>query len=50
MKISVVEGYLPIEKVVLGRDGYRAQLEELAQLVRSMGALGVGVLCYNWMG
>ena len=50
MKISVVEGYLPIEKVVLGQDGYRAQLEELAQLVRSMGALGVGVLCYNWMG
>ena len=50
MKISVVEGYLPIEKVVLGRDGYRAQPEELAQLVRSMGALGVGMLCYNWMG
>ena len=25
MKISVVEGYLPIEKVVLGQDGYRAQ-------------------------
>ena len=50
MKISVVEGYLPIEKVVLGQDGYRAQLDELTQLVRSMGALGVGVLCYNWMG
>ena len=26
MKISVVEGYLPIEKVVLGQDGYRAWL------------------------
>lgn len=50
MKISVVEGYLPIEKVVLGQDGYRAQLDELTQLVRSMGALGVGVLCYNWIG
>ena len=22
MKVSVVEGYLPIEKVVLGQDGY----------------------------
>jgi len=50
MAVSVVEGYLPIEKVVLGQDGYRAQLEELGQLVRSMGALNVGVLCYNWMG
>ncbi len=50
MTVSVVEGYLPIEKVVLGQDGYRAQLEELGQLVRSMGALNVGVLCYNWMG
>ena len=50
MRLSVVEGYLPIDKVVLGQEGREEQLEELGRLVRSMGACGVDVLCYNWMG
>jgi mannonate dehydratase len=50
MQVSVVEGYLPIDKVVLGQQGREAQLDELIRLVRSMGACHVGVLCYNWMG
>ena len=50
MKISVVEGYLPMDHVVLGGDNRRDQLETLKELIRSMEALNIGVLCYNWMG
>ena len=50
LKISVVEGYLPMDHVVLGGDNRRDQLETLKELIRSMGALNIGVLCYNWMG
>ncbi len=49
LKISVVEGYLPIERIQLAQQGREAQLDELVQLVRAMAACGVGVLCYNWM-
>lgn len=49
MKVSVVEGYLPIDRIQLAQDGREEQLEELVRLVRSMAACGVGVLCYNWM-
>ena len=50
LKISVVEGYLPMDHVVLGGDNRRDQLETLKELIRSMEALNIGVLCYNWMG
>jgi len=49
MKVSVVEGYLPTDRIQLAQDGREEQLEELVRLVRSMAACGVGVLCYNWM-
>ncbi|MGY8826865.1 MAG: mannonate dehydratase [Candidatus Latescibacterota bacterium] len=49
VKVSVVEGYLPIERIQLAQDGREEQLDELVQLVRAMAACGVGVLCYNWM-
>lgn len=50
MTVAVVEGGLPIDQVVLGLDGRQAQIDELKQLIRSMGDCGIGVLCYNWMG
>jgi mannonate dehydratase len=50
MSVAVIEGHLPIDKVVLGTDGRDAQIEELSRLLQSMGACGVQVLCYNWMG
>jgi len=50
MSVDVIEGYLPIEEVVLGTSGRDAQIEELSQLLVSMGTCGVKVLCYNWMG
>ena len=50
MDVTVVEGYLPIDRVVLGLAGWQAQIDELSRLIVSMGACGIGVLCYNWMG
>lgn len=50
MSVAVVEGNLPIEHVVLGTEQRDAQIDELGQLLQSMGSCGVGTLCYNWMG
>jgi mannonate dehydratase len=49
LRMSVVEGYLPIERIVLGQDGRDAQIGELTAIIRQMGKLGVEVLCYNFM-
>src|SRR5437762_2165986 len=49
LRTSVVEGYLPIERVVLGQPGRDEQIGELCALIRRMGDLGVGTLCYNFM-
>ncbi len=48
LRLSVIEGYLPIENIKLGCDD-GAELEALKSLVRNMGAAGVGILCYNFM-
>lgn len=50
MSVAVVEGYLPIDQVVLGLEGRQEQLDKLSQIVRSMGECGIGTLCYDWMG
>src|SRR4051812_6728311 len=49
LRMSVVEGYLPIERIVLGQDGRDAQIAELTAIIRQMGKSGVEVLCYNFM-
>jgi mannonate dehydratase len=48
LRLSVIEGYLPIENIKLGRDD-GSELEALKSLVRNMGNAGVGILCYNFM-
>jgi mannonate dehydratase len=48
LRLSVIEGYLPIEKIKLGRDD-GSELEELKALVRNMGQAGIGIVCYNFM-
>jgi mannonate dehydratase len=48
LRLSVVEGYLPIENIKIGRDD-GSEIERLKSLVRNMGQLGVEVLCYNFM-
>ncbi len=48
LTLSVVEGYLPIEQLKLGRDDGR-ELAAMKSLLAQMGDLGVPILCYNFM-
>ena len=48
MALSVVEGYLPIERLKLGQDDGR-ELAAMKTLLAQMGDLGVPILCYNFM-
>jgi len=48
IRLSVIEGYLPLERIKLGQDD-GTEVEELKQLIRNMGELKIPVLCYNFM-
>lgn len=48
MKLSVVEGYLPIENIKLGCDD-GTEVEALKTLIRQMADLDIRLLCYNFM-
>ena len=48
LTLSVIEGYLPIENIKIGRDDGR-ELTQLKALVRHMGEAGIPTLCYNFM-
>ena len=49
LRLSVVEGGPPIDRIVLGREGRDAQIEAYKRALDAMGRLGVRVLCYNFM-
>lgn len=49
LKLSVIEGYLPIERIKTGRDHDGEELAELKDLIRLMGDLEIPILCYNFM-
>ena len=49
LKLSVIEGYLPMNDVIHGAPQREAALEEICRLVAEMGRLGVETLCYNFM-
>ncbi|MDA1162395.1 MAG: mannonate dehydratase [Planctomycetota bacterium] len=49
LTLSVIEGYLPIEKIKTGTDHDGAELAELKELIRQMGNIGIPILCYNFM-
>lgn len=48
LRLSVIEGYLPIERIKTGQDD-GSDIEELKALIRNMGEASVGILCYNFM-
>jgi mannonate dehydratase len=48
MRLSVVEGYLPIEHIKLGCDD-GGELKLLKTLIRQMAELDIRLLCYNFM-
>lgn len=49
LRLSVVEGGPPIDRIVLGREGRDAQIEAYKRALGHMGRLGIRVLCYNFM-
>ena len=48
MEIGAVEGYLPIDRIKLGTDD-GADVNAMQALVRHLGGLGIGLVCYNFM-
>ena len=48
MKCTVVEGYLPIENIKLGRDD-GTEVRALQDLIRQMSDQDIRLLCYNFM-
>lgn len=49
LRLSVVEGHLPIERIKLGADHDGQEMAALKQLIRHMGRAKVPILCYNFM-
>ena len=49
LRLSVIEGHLPIEKVKFGADHDGQEMAALKQLIRHMGRAEVPILCYNFM-
>ena len=49
LTLSVIEDNPPMDCVRLGKAGREEELEHFCTLLRSMGRLGIPVLCYNWM-
>ena len=48
MKLSVIEGYLPIERLKVGLDD-GSELSAMKLLIQNMRTAGVPLLCYNFM-
>lgn len=48
-KVVAIEDSAPMDKVRLGLTGRDEQIDNVITQIRAMGALGVPVLCYNWM-
>jgi mannonate dehydratase len=45
----VIEGLVPMDNIRLATPERDRELEQLAMVIRNMGALGIPVFCYSWM-
>jgi len=48
-KVAVIEASPPMNRIRLGLDGRDEEIEHFCTLLTNMGALGIPVICYNWM-
>jgi mannonate dehydratase len=48
LKLTAIEGFLPIENIKLGLDDGR-ELNLIEKLIGNMGRAGIPILCYNFM-
>jgi mannonate dehydratase len=48
-ELVVIEDNPPMDRMRMGRPGREEEVEQFCTLVRNMGRLGIGVLCYNWI-
>ena len=48
LRLSVIEGYLPIERIKLGIDD-GSEMRAMKNLIRHMGEADIPCLCYNFM-
>src|SRR5687768_14124300 len=49
LKVPIVESGPPIDRIVLGKEGWQAQTEGWMRSIEALGRLGVEVICYNFM-
>jgi mannonate dehydratase len=49
LKLAIIEGYVPHDRIVHGAAGRDEQIENFKQLIRNMGELGMDICCYNFM-
>lgn len=49
LSVPIVESGPPIDRIVLGKDGWESQIDEWIQTLALFGRLGVQVVCYNFM-
>lgn len=49
LRVSIIEGFLPIENIKLGNEQRDADIAEMTILLRNMAAAEIPILCYNFM-
>jgi len=49
LSITAVEGYVPIENIILGNEKAAPEIEEMKLLIRNMRTANIPTLCYNFM-